>query len=276
MTQRNGTAATARRFVLRTAAVLATTALAAGCGSTGSTGSAPEGGGAAPAPSADPKAALLAAVPTEQDPRFRFSTQDGTDRFTGVVDPAAKGMELGMKQQNDDPKFTMDMTFRVIDKDLWMRVKLTGLPGLHDALKLPKNWMAMDRERLADSENAPAYEGTDPGNTAAIIRTAETVEDKGAGTYTGLADLADNEDVKSTFDGLDLAALGAAGRKVPFTAVVGPDGNLTTFTLDVPAAGKHKAMKLVTKYYDFGKAPELTPPAGAQKATASAYEMLAG
>ncbi|WP_422743862.1 hypothetical protein ACN27B_06220 [Micromonospora sp. WMMD754] len=273
MTQRNGTAATARRIVLRAAAVLATTALAAGCGSTGN---APEGAGAAPAPSADPKAALLAAVPTEQDPRFRFSTQDGTDRFTGVVDPAAKGMELGMKQQNDDPKFTMDMTFRVIDEDLWMRVKLTGLPGLHDALKLPKNWMKMEREKLADGENAPSYEGTDPGNTAAIIRTAETVEDKGDGTYTGLADLADNEDVKSTFDGLDLTALGAAGRKVPFTAVVGPDGNLTTFTLDVPAAGKHKAMKLVTKYYDFGKAPELAPPAGAQKATASAYEMLNG
>ncbi|GAB3072243.1 hypothetical protein [Micromonospora schwarzwaldensis] len=272
MTQRNGTAATVRRIVLRATAVLATTALAAGCG----VGDASEGAGPAPAPSADPKAALLAAVPTEQDPAFRFSAQDGTDRWIGVVDPAAKGIDLGMKQQNDDPKFTMDMTFRLIDENLWMRVKLTGIPGLHDMLKLPKTWMTVDRARLADASSVPVFQGADPGNTAAIIRTAETVEDRGDGTYTGLADLADNDDVKSTFDGVDLAALDAAGKKVPFTAVVGADGNLTSLTLDVPAAGKHKAMKLVTKYYDYGKAPRVAPPAGAKAAPSSAYEMLNG
>jgi hypothetical protein len=272
MTQRTGTAATLRRVALATA-VLATTALGAGCGTGASTGSDP-----APSPSADPKAALLAAVPNEKDPAFRFSTVDGTDKIVGVVDPAAHAMELGMTEKNDDPEFTMDMTFRVIEKDLWMRVKFAGVPGLHDMLKLPKRWMALDRTKMADGSEVPVYEGSDPANTAAIIRTAATVEGGADGTYTGLADLTDNADVRSAFDGVDVAALGEAAKKVPFTAVVGPDGNLTTLTLDIPAGGKQKAMKLVTRYYDFGKAPKLTAPSGdqVQKAPASAYELLNG
>ncbi|MEU1684587.1 hypothetical protein [Micromonospora sp. NPDC005707] len=273
MTQRTGTAATFRRVAALATAVLAATALSAGCGTGGSTGSDPTA-----APSADPKAALLAAVPDEKDPAFRFSTLDGTDRFVGVVDPAAQAMELGMTEKNDDPEFTMDMTFRVIDKDLWMRVKLTGIPGLHDMLKLPKRWMALDRTKLDDETEAPVYQNADPANTAAIIRTADTVADKGNGTYTGVADLTANADVQSAFDGVDVAALGEAAKKVPFTAVVGPDGNLASLTLDVPAGGKQKAMKLVTRYYDFGKAPKLTAPTGnqVQKAPASAYEVLNG
>ncbi|MGC4887888.1 hypothetical protein [Micromonospora sp. DT227] len=274
MTQRNGTAATVRRIGLRAAAVLATTALAAGCGA----GDASEGAGPAPAPSADPKATLLAAVPTEQDPAFRFLLQDSTDKFTGVLDPATEAMDLAVKQRNDDPEFTMDMTFRWIDEALWMRVKLTGLTDVPDSLKLPKRWMAMDRDKLKDESSIPAYQGADPGNTAAVIRTADTVEAKGDGTYTGLADLTDNADVQSTFDNVDLTALGEAGKRVPFTAVIGADGNLASLTLNVPAAGKQKAMKLITRYYDYGKAPKIAEPTGdqVQKAPALVYEMLNG
>ncbi|MET8909758.1 hypothetical protein [Micromonospora sp. NPDC004551] len=273
MTQRTGTAVTFRRVAALATAVLATTVLSAGCGAGGSAGSEPTA-----APSADPKAVLLAAVPNDKDPAFRFSTLDGTDTFVGVVDPAAHAMDLGITQKNDDPEFTMAMTFRVIDEDLWMRVKLTGMPGLHDAMKLPKRWMALDRTKLDDESEAPVYQNADPANTAAIIRTADTVEDEGSGTYTGVADLTANADVQSAFDGIDVTALGEAAKKVPFTAVVGPDGNLTTLTLEIPAAGKQKAMKLVTRYYDFGKAPKLTAPSGdqVQKAPASAYELLNG
>ncbi|KAB1901757.1 hypothetical protein [Micromonospora sp. AMSO31t] len=270
MMQRTGTAATFRRVAALTTAVLAAPALSAGCG-TGDGGSDP--GASAPA---DPKATLLAAVPDEKDPAFRFSTVEGADKLTGVVDPGAHALELGMSEKIDDPEFTMNITFRLIDEDIWMRVKLTGAAGLHDVLKLPKRWMALDRTKLDDVSEIPVYDGADPANTAAIIRTAETVEDKGNGTYTGFADLADNVDVRNSFSGFDVATLGEAAKKVPFTAVVGPDGNLTTLTLDIPAVGKQKAMKLVTRYYDFGKAPKLTAPSGdqVQKAPASAYELL--
>lgn len=272
MTQRFGSAGNLRRIAALATAMLATTVLSAGCG----TGDASEGAGPAPSPSADPKAALLAAVPDEKDPAFRFSTIEGTEKFDGLVDPAARGVELTVSEK--DPEFTMGMTFRVIEDDIWVRVKITGMPGLQEAMKLPKRWMLLDRTKLDDASEVPVYQNADPANTAAVIRTAETVEDRGNGTYGGFADLTANADIRENFSTVDVAALGEAAKKVPFTAVVGPDGNLTSLTLDVPAAGKTKAMKLVAKYYDFGKAPKLTAPTGSQvqKAPASAYEMLNG
>ncbi|MFU8853641.1 hypothetical protein ACNAW0_22030 [Micromonospora sp. SL1-18] len=278
MTQRIGTAATIRRVAGIATAVLAATALSAGCGIINGTSANGTGSTPAASPSVDPKAVLLAAVPNEDDPGFRFSTVDGTDKLVGVVDPAAHAMELGLTQKNEDPKFTMNMTFRMIDDQSWLRVKLEGIAGLHEMMKLPKRWMALDRAKLDDPTDAPVYEGTDPGNTAAIIRTADTVEDKGDGTYAGSADLTRGQDVANAVDGVDIAALGEAAKKVPFTAVVGADGNLTSLTLDIPAGGKQKATKLVVRYYDFGKAPKLSAPTGdqVQKAPASAYELLNG
>ncbi|MDX5458932.1 hypothetical protein AB0F95_04885 [Micromonospora tulbaghiae] len=274
MTQRIGSAASLRRIAALATAVLATTVLSAGCG----TGDATEGTGAAPSPSADPKAALLAAVPDEKDPAFRFTTIEGADKFDGVVDPAARGLELSMSEKSKDPEFTMGMTFRVIDEDIWMRVKITGMAGLQDMMKLPKRWMLLDRTKLDDASDVPVYQNADPANMAAVIRTAETVEDRGDGTYAGFADLTANADIRESFTTVDVDALGDAAKKVPFTAVVGPDGNLTSLTLQMPAAGKKKAMKVVAKYYDFGKAPKISAPTGAQvqKAPATAYEMLNG
>ena len=274
MTQRFGSVVSLRRTAALATAVLATAVLSAGCG----TGDATEGTGPAPSPSADPKAALLAAVPDEKDPAFRFTTIEGADKFDGVVDPAARGLELSMSEKSKDPEFTMGMTFRVIEEDIWMRVKITGMAGLQDMMKLPKRWMLLDRTKLNDASDVPVYQNADPANMAAVIRTAETVEDRGDGTYAGFADLTANADIRESFTTVDVAALGDAAKKVPFTAVVGPDGNLNSLTLELPAAGKQKAMKVVAKYYDFGKAPKLTAPTGAQvqKAPASAYEMLNG
>ncbi|MDW3850371.1 hypothetical protein NMK34_27540 [Micromonospora sp. BRA006-A] len=274
MTQRNGSAGSLRRIAALATAVLATAVLSAGCG----TGDATESAGPAPSPSADPKATLLAAVPDEKDPAFRFSTIEGADKFDGVVDPATRGLELSMSEKSKDPEFTMGMTFRVIEEDIWMRVKITGMAGLQDMMKLPKRWMLLDRTKLDDASGVPVYQNADPANTAAVIRTAETVEDRGDGTYAGFADLTANADIRESFTTVDVAALGDAAKKVPFTAVVGPDGNLTSLTLELPAAGKQKAMKVVAKYYDFGKAPKISAPTGSQvqKAPASAYEMLNG
>lgn len=274
MTQRFGSVVSLRRTAALATAVLATAVLSAGCG----TGDATEGTGPAPSPSADPKAALLAAVPDEKDPAFRFTTIEGADKFDGVVDPAARGLELSMSEKSKDPEFTMGMTFRVIEEDIWMRVKITGMAGLQDMMKLPKRWMLLDRTKLDDASDVPVYQNADPANMAAVIRTAETVEDRGDGTYAGFADLTANADIRESFTTVDVAALGDAAKKVPFTAVVGPDGNLTSLTMELPAAGKQKAMKVVAKYYDFGKAPKLTAPTGAQvqKAPAPAYEMLNG
>ena len=195
-----------------------------------------------------------------------------------MVDPAAKATELTFSQRSTDPAFTMNMSMRVIDDRVWMRVKLTGIDGLHEAMKLPKRWMKLDPSKIKDEADNLVYEGADPGNTGVLIESASTVQDKGAGTYTGFIDLTASDQATQAVDDVDVAALGPAAKQVPFTAVVGADGNLGSLTLKVPAAGKEKARTVVTRYYDFGKAPNLTAPSGdqVQTAPASAYELLNG
>ncbi|MCM0675016.1 hypothetical protein NCC78_09985 [Micromonospora phytophila] len=272
MTQRTGTAGTIRWVASTAAAVLAATALAGCAGTDGAGGSAAP----APSPSVSPKSALLAAVPDEKDPAFRFSGSDLTGKVSGMVDPAAGGMELTVAEKVAELKSTMSLSFRVIGQQAWMRVTFDGKQDINALLKLPKRWMALDNAKIEDPADAPVYEGTDPGNTATIIRTAETVEEKGDGTYVGTVDLTKGQDVATAMEGLDIAALGDAAKQVPFTAVVGADGNLTSLTLDIPAAGKQKASKYVVRYFDFGKAPKLAAPTGSdvQKAPATAYELL--
>ncbi|MEW2381097.1 hypothetical protein AB0873_03220 [Micromonospora sp. NPDC047707] len=266
MTQRTGTAALARRAVTGATAMLAATALLAGC-----TGK--DGGSAAPSPSPDPKADLLAAVPDEKDPAFLFSGTDADGTVTGSVDPASKGIELNVTEKDAEAGFTMKMSFRFVDQQSWVKVDFGGSEELHTLLKLPKNWMELDKAKLTDSEAVPGYEGADPGNARPILATATTVEKQADGTYTGTVDLSGQE-AADAMDSVDVAALGDAAKAVPFTAVVGPDGNLNSLTLDIPAAGKQKALKFVVKYYDFGKAPAITAPEGATAAPASAYEMF--
>lgn len=276
--QRTGTAGTTRRVATTATAVLAATTLLTGCGpKEKAVGGSAATSAAAPAssPATDPKTTLLAAVPNEQDPAFRFSGIDGTDKVTGMVDPAVKAMELSYTLKFDeDPTVSMDMSFRVIEERSWMRVKVAGIDGLQQMMKIPTRWMALDKSKI--KKDAPGYEGTDPGSAAAIIGTADTVIDKGDGTYTGFADLTRGTEVADAISSVDVATLGDAAKKVPFTAVVGADGNLASLTVELPAAGRQKAGRYVVKYFDFGKAPKVTAPTGSdvQEAPAKAYELL--
>ncbi|SCF17680.1 hypothetical protein [Micromonospora mirobrigensis] len=274
MTYRTGATGPIRRIAIT---ALTATALLAGCGGAGDRSSDATGSSApTPSPSADPKAELLTAVPDGQDPRFRYTEQNGPDKLSGVVDPAAKAQELTFSQTSTDPDFTMALSMRVIADRSWMRVKLTGVDGLHEMMKLPKRWMTLDPAKLEGDSDPLSYEGSDPGNTGVFLEHASAVRKKGTGTYTGFLDLTAGAEVAEALDNLDLTASGAAAKKVPFTAVVGPDGNLASLSMTVPAAGKQKARKVVVRYFDFGKAPKLAAPAGdqVQAAPASAYEML--
>ncbi|MFC0007208.1 hypothetical protein [Micromonospora siamensis] len=275
MTYRTGAAGPLRRIVTTATAVLTVTALLAGCGTGDRSSDATGSSAPTPSPSADPKAELLAAVPDGQEPRFRYTEQNGPDKLSGVVDPAAKAQELTVTET--DPDFAMVLNLRVIDDRTWMRVKLTGVDGLHEMMKLPKRWMTLDPAKMKDSEPL-AYEGSDPGNTGVFLEHASAVRKKGTGTYTGFLDLTGGPEVTEALKSLDLVASGAAAKKVPFTAVVGADGNLASLSMTVPAAGKRKARKVVVRYFDFGSAPKLTAPAGdqVQAAPASAYELLGG
>ncbi|RKN44263.1 hypothetical protein [Micromonospora endolithica] len=276
MTQRIGTAGLLRRAATGATAVLAATTLLAGC----SGGGAEDSSGPSPSssPSADPKAALLASVPDDKDPAFRFG---GTDEegaaISGLVDPAAKGTELSVTQKNTDPEFTMKLSFRVIEERSWMKVAFVGADELAAQLKLPKKWMELDESKIKDPAGVPGYEGPDPGNAGVIIENASGVTQQPDGSYAGTVDVTADPDMKEALE-VDEAALGDKARAIPFTATIGPDGNLATLALKIPAAGKKKAVTYSVKYYDFGTAPKLAAPAGseAQAAPATAYEMLNG
>ncbi|MGN9810762.1 hypothetical protein ACTMSW_15535 [Micromonospora sp. BQ11] len=276
MTQRIGTVGPLRRVALGATAVLAATTLLAGCGSDRdekSTTSSP-----APSPSADPKQKLLAAVPDETDPAFRFSGTDETgSALSGLVDPAAKGTELTVTEKDAEAGFTMKLSFRIVEERSWMKVDFDGAEELAALLKLPEKWMELDESKIKDPEGVPGYEGADPGNTGPILRNADAVTEQTDGSYTGTVDLTADPGIKDAMD-VDLAALADKARAVPFTATIGPDGNLATLTLTIPAAGKKKAATYAVKYFDFGAAPKITVPADAdaQAAPASAYELLNG
>ncbi|MDO3702680.1 hypothetical protein Q3W71_13480 [Micromonospora sp. C28SCA-DRY-2] len=275
MTNGTGRAGTARRRAGALAAVLTATTLVAGCGATGADSGA--GGTASASPTATGKQALLAAVPDGSEGAFRFSGKDATSDLSGVVDPDAKGIDLTAAVKDPEHGFTTRMSFLVVQDRIWMKVKFTGTEGLTGLPKLPNRWMELDRAKLTDPDSTPTYEGVDIGNAGPIIEAATTVEEKGDRTYAGIVDVSGGEAAKAVGEE-EVAALGDAARQVPFTAVVGADGNLASLTLAVPAAGTAEAWTYVVKYADYGSAPKLAAPSGdaAQPAPKLAYQMLNG
>ncbi|MGC5019752.1 hypothetical protein [Micromonospora sp. DT47] len=267
MTQATGSAGTIRRAVGTAAALLAATTLLGGCGpKVGST--------AAPrtSPSAAPKEALLDAVPDGTEGAFRFTGKDASSNLTGRIDPESKAFEINTAMAPDKDGITMKMSFLLIGDEIWMKAKFSGHPGLPN---FPNKWMKLDRAKLTDSGSVPSYDGADQGNAGPLIEAATSVEEQSPGKYVGFIDVTSGNAAQALEDG-EAAALGEAGKHVPFTALVGPDEHLASLTLEIPAAGKRKAYEYVVTYADYGSTPKITVPTGgaATKAPAMAYEML--
>ncbi|MFE9653884.1 hypothetical protein [Micromonospora sp. NPDC006431] len=273
MTQRIGTAATIRRVAGIATAVLAATTLSAGCGTIKDGASTGTGSTPAASPSVDPKQALLATVPDEATSAFRFTGKDASSNLSGRIDPASKALEMNMAMPPEDG-ITVKMSFLVIEDKVWMKAKFSGKPGLP---KLPEKWMALDKAKLTDASGVPSYDGADQGNAGPLLDAATSVEQQGPGKYAGFIDVTGGEAAKALDDG-EAAALGEAGKHVPFTAQVGPDGHLTSLVLEMPAAGKQKAYQYVVAYTDFGSTEKITAPTGSAvtKAPSLAYELLNG
>ncbi len=265
MTQRTGTTARTRRFAATAVALLAAT-LMAGCDDKDAS---PQ---AIPPPPPDPKQELLAAVPDAQDPAFRFSTSDASGDVSGTIDPANRGMQMEIVSKDKD--FTLEMAFRVVEARTWMRVKFKGERDIQELMKLPTTWMELDPAKIKGAEPLPTYEGNDPGNAEVIIRAASDVQAGEGGTYTAVVDFSTQPELVEAM--AEVAPLGDVTEPVPLTALVGPDGNLASLTLEIPAIGKRKASEYVVEYSDFGTAPQIVAFAGdeAKAAPKAAYDML--
>lgn len=247
-----------RRTAVGSAAFLAAGLLLAGCGVLDKESSSP------PSPPADPKETLLAAVPDEKTPAFRFSgtDTDGT-ALSGVVDPTNSGVEmvLTMSEDVDGGELSMTMSIRAIDQDIWMQVDFGETTELYDLLGVEQDqWVELDPSKLTD--DALMYDTADVGNAKVIVNASDDVQQHADGSYTGTVDLTDKPiAARALLDG-DITALDEAAAPVPFTAVVGADGNLETLSAEVPAIGELPAGEYMVKYFDYGDVPAITPPTG--------------
>ncbi|MGW3887247.1 hypothetical protein ACWD69_01050 [Micromonospora chokoriensis] len=273
MTQATGTAGTFGRTVGTIAAVLAATTLLGGCGPKDEPAAAPQNSPAA-SPTVDPKQALLDAVPDGTEGTFQFSGKDSTNTHSGRVDPASKAVEITIAGAPDSDGITAKLSFLLIGEEAWLKAKFSGKPGLP---KFPDKWMKLDRAKLTGSDTIPAYDSADQGNAGPLIEAATSVKEQSPGQYVGVVDVSAGNAAEVLDEG-EAAALGEAGKAVPFTAVVDSDKRLTSLTLKIPAAGKAKAYDYVVNYADYGSTPKITVPTGsaATKAPTMAYEMLNG
>ncbi|WBB66302.1 hypothetical protein [Micromonospora sp. WMMD812] len=265
MTQATGSTGTIRRTTGTVVAVLAATTLLAGCG--------PKSEPAATTRTS-PKDVLLDAVPDGTEGAFRFSGKDSSSTVTGRIDPDSKAFEINTAMAPDSDGISAKMSFLLIGDEVWMKAKFSGRPGLP---KFPDKWMKLDRAKLADAAGIPSYDGADQGNAGPLIEAATSVEEKSPGQYAGTIDVSSGNAAQALEEG-EAAALGEAGKRVPFTAVVGADKHLSSLTLKIPAAGERKAYDYVVTYADYGSTPKIAVPTGgaATAAPAMAYEMLNG
>ncbi len=67
----------------------------------------------------------------------------------------------------------------------------------------------------------------------------------------------------SLVDELVLKALGEKAKSIPLTATLDPQGRLTQFALDIPAAGADKAHRIEVRYTNYGKVAAASPPPAA-------------
>ncbi|WP_433301641.1 hypothetical protein ACQP2F_06675 [Actinoplanes sp. CA-030573] len=246
-----------------------------GCGAVRGDGAVADPAAGPSSAAADPRQALLDSVPDETVGAYAFDVRGGDSPFSGVLDAPKKAIELRLTESGE-PNITLTMDIRAIGGKSWIKlaVKPAGTPGLP---KIPKKWLLVDKAKMSgDGKDIVGYDGsTDPGYAADVIENGTGIRPTGAGHFAGTTDLTRSTQAE-ILDGKALEALGDKARKVPFEAVVGGDGHLSTLTVKIPAAGRTKARTYAVRYSGYGRTPTPTVPAAGeqQKATPIVYQLL--
>ncbi|GAB7048027.1 hypothetical protein JCM9534A_31530 [Catenuloplanes indicus JCM 9534] len=215
----------------------------------------------APGPGAAPFGYTVAGLDAEGTPQH----------MTGVSSPVAKSYDLATSYEEKEAGFTMNMRFRVVGAESWVRITFDAdrdLPGLPE---LPDRWLKVDPARTGGDADALPTSFTpadvDPGNAGALLATASGVTGTGTGTYAGTLDLTG----VTGWEQIDVAKAGDTVEAVPFTATVDPAGQLTALTVEIPAIGAVPAYSYEVTYA-YGGATAVAPPAAAE--TAETPEIL--
>jgi hypothetical protein len=259
-----------RRFAHVGAALVACVAVTSGCGSVVDTP-------AAPATPPTPQETLLTSVPGGDSGPFAFTVKGDEVVVDGVMSPAKRSYRVGYTVKDAKLGFTTAVGYTVVDTRSWMKVTFTDTEGITGLPKLPRGWMPLDPAKVTDTSVPVRYDDVpDIANTAVVFRSIVAVRQDTAGHFSGTTDLTQRPEA-AFVDESHLSALGAKARAVPFEAVVGADGHLTSMVLRVPAAGESKAVRYAVTYRDHGAAVTPVEPSGAEKSTPSAaYAFING
>lgn len=226
---------------------------------------------ASPSESRTPLQILLAGVPTESSPIYRYAI--GAD--SGVIDPADKIAELVGVLHFTGPSYTETTTTLLSTDRSWLKVKDVPAepPGLEP---MPKKWMALDSKKIKSADGKPFVYGaeSDPGYTNEVFENAGEANQTSTGHFAGVTDLSGTK-ADHVLTAAQLKALGAKAAHLSFTATLDNQGRLTTTTVQLPAAGKTKATKIVITYDRYGVVakPKLPTAAETIKAPSYIYDM---
>jgi hypothetical protein len=259
-----------RRFAHVGAALVASLAVTGGCGAVLD---AP----AAPAPPPTPQETLLTSVPGGDSDPFSFTVTGDGVVLDGVMSPAKRSFRVGYTVKDAKLGFTTAVGYTVVDTRSWVKVTFTDTEGITGLPKLPKGWMPLDPARVTDTSVPVKYDNApDIANAAVVFRSIVEVREDAAGHYSGTTDLTKQPEA-AFVEEAHLKALGAKATTVPFEAVIGAGGHLTSVVLRIPAAGRTKAVRYTVTYDDYGTASTPVEPSGAEKRTpAAAYEFING
>jgi hypothetical protein len=214
---------------------------------------------AAPAPSgsessasaADPAAvaALSQATARLGTTSFKVTATAGSGlKLTGAID--APNGNATAELVASGPNAQVNIKTLLSGQDLYAQV-----PGITKA----GTWTHVDVSRLPDGANIGLRPGqVDPVGTANLLGTSSDVHSTGGNSYAGTLDLTKAAGLAGlsqvTIDGY-----GAAASKVPFTAGVDAQGQLTELTVTPPQGAPINVL-----YSDYGAPVTVTKPAPAE------------
>jgi len=251
-------------------AVLLLPGLAACGGSEGSPSSAPT------TASADPKQVLAAATTEIEKGNFRFVASGNSMSGEGSVHAESRSAQVKIEYTEEgDLGFSLALELIYIEPDSWVKFDLSGLEGIPglDAFKGGK-YQHLDLSKIKDKDLPINVGEVDPFDSKLILQSIVDVQESGEGQYTGTVDLTKATDAGLVDEDV-IKALGAEASKLPFTAKLNGEGQLTELTIKVPAAGETPAHDLKVTY-EYGVAtPAQKPPADqVVEATDETYKMF--
>ncbi|MFR9776305.1 hypothetical protein ACL02O_09600 [Micromonospora sp. MS34] len=231
---------------------------------------------AAPAVPADPKEALAASTEEIKKGNFTFTISGGEFNGEGTVHMPSKSAEMKLSSgagSGDDMK--MHLVF--IDADSWVKLDFGAMADSIPGFKEMKDkYQHLDRSKIKDADELNFdFADVDPAGSDKMIDAITDVKKTGEGTYAGTLDATKATD-SDVLDAEAIKTLGDKAKAVPFTAKLDPQGRLTEFAVEVPAAGSIPASTVTVNYADYGSATAVQAPPSNQVVEASdnVYEMF--